>query len=252
MDEPVLTPQRVLALRGVDPLGHQLDVAVLCFRGSEGSDLLSEHFEARQQEGLHLYGSQSYTVQRGTNQVVIVPNVIWGGPVTAILLEELAALGVTMTIGFGAAGSLVSPQHVGGLLIARAALCRDGTSHDYTGAETAYPDPDLLRLAVEFSERRGISPTMGTIHTTDALYRETPSRLSQWRSWGADFVNLEAGPFYAVASHLRMRAVYLGLVTDYVASSGKWEDGYWGRENRMDPVIVQVIGDLVEHERESP
>ena len=188
-------------------------------------------------------------MQMGTNQLVIVPNVVWGGPVTAILLEELAALGVTMAIGLGAAGSLVSSENIGQFLIAQSALCRDGTSRDYTDAERAYPDPDLPRLAVEFSERRGVSPTLGTVHTTDAPYRETPLRLSYWGGWGAEFVNLETGPFYAVASHLEMRSVYLGLVTDYVTSNGEWEDGHWGRQNRTDPLIVQITDDLVEHER---
>jgi purine-nucleoside phosphorylase len=171
--------------------------------------------------------------------------------VTAALLEELAVLGVKTAIGFGAAGSLVSSDHVGKLLIARAAICRDGASREYTDARVAHPDPELLQLAVELAEMKGTSAVQGTIHTTDALYRETPAKIRQWRRWGADFVNLEAGPFYAVASHLCMRAVYLGLVTDYVAVDSDWEPGFWSRENSTDPLIVQVIRELVEHEGKS-
>lgn len=42
-----------------------------------------------------------------------------------------------------------------------------------------------------------------------ANYRETPAKIERWQSWGSEFVNLETGPFYAVASFLGMRAVYL-------------------------------------------
>ena len=291
-DRPILTPQMVISLRGINPEECHFDVAVLCFRGREGSDLLSSAFEVERREGFYLYGSEPYVSRlrnasvgrqssgldadgstelaeafrplrasnrdllcagrRGEKQLVILPTVIWGGPVTAILLEELAVLGVKTAIGFGAAGSLVSPDHIGGLLIAKAALCRDGASREYTDAELAYPDPELLRLAVELSEAEGTSPILGTVHTTDALYRETPAKLRQWRGWGAEFVNLETGPFYAVASSLEMRAVYLGLVTDYVAEDREWQHGYWSRENPTDPLIVRVIRGLVEHERGGP
>jgi len=245
-DKPILTPQEVLSLRGVNPQECHFDVAVLCFRGRRSSELLANAFEAERREGLRLYGSEPYMGQAGGKRLVIIPYLIWGGPVTAILLEELAVLGVRTAIGFGAAGSLVSPDHIGGLLIAKAALCEDGTSREYTDAKLAYPHPRLLRLAVELSEAEGISPILGTVHTTDALYRETPARIKQWQRWGAEFVNLETSPFYAVAPFLGMRAIYLGLVTDYVAGGGRWQHGYWGRENPTDPVIVRVIQELVE------
>lgn len=250
MDKPVLTPRMVLSLRGIDPEEWDFDTALLCFRGAEGCELLSTAFDAEARKGLYLYGSEPW-VARGVNgQLVIVPSVLWGGPVTAILLEELAVLGVTTVIGFGAAGSLVSVAHVGGLLIAEAALCRDGASREYTDAQEAYPDPELLQLAVGLSRAEGVTPVLGTVHTTDALYRETPARLAQWQGWGAEFVNLETGPFYAVASSLGMRAVYLALVTDYVAGDRNWDHGYWGRDNPTDPVIVKVIRRLVDHVQE--
>jgi len=240
----------VLSLRGLNPQEWDFDTAVLCFRGREGSDLLAKAFDVERPAGFHLYGSEPYVGERADERLLIIPTVIWGGPVTAILLEELAVLGVRTAIGFGAAGSLVSADHIGALLIAEAALCRDGASREYTDAEVAYPHPELLRLAAELSETAGVRPIMGTVHTTDGLYRETPAKLAQWREWGAEFVNLETGPFYAVASFLGMRAVYLGLVTDYVAKEREWQHGYWSRENPTDPLIVQVIRGLVERERE--
>ena len=57
---------------------------------------------------------------------------------------------------------------------------------------------------------------------------------------------------FLVASLLGMRAVYLGLVTDYVAEDREWDHGVWAQENSTDPVIVQVIRGLIAHERERP
>jgi len=249
---PILTPQTVLSLRGVNADECHFDTAVLCFRGPEASDLLLDAFQVQKQEGLYLYGTQPHGGEVGEKHLLILPTLIWGGPMMGILLEELAVLGIKTAIGFGAAGSLVSPDHMGGLLITKAALCLDGASREYADAELAYPDPDLLRLAVKLSEAQAVSPILSTINTTDALYRETPGKIAQWRNLGAEFVNLETGPFYAVASFLEMRAVYLGLVTDYVAEDREWQHGYWNRENRTDPVIVRVIRGLVEHRGKSP
>ena len=111
MDKPVLTPEKVLFLRGVRLESYHFDIAVLCFRGSGTCDLVCESFEAERRDGLYLYGTQPYIGRTGEAQLVVVPNVVWGGPVTAAFLEELAAFGVETVIGFGAAGSLVSSHH---------------------------------------------------------------------------------------------------------------------------------------------
>ena len=64
---------------------------------------------------------------------------------------------------------------------------------------------------------------------TDALYEERPSRVKRWREASANLVNLECGPFYAVAETVGIGAIYLGLVTDFVSMDQGWHDGHWGR-----------------------
>lgn len=245
-DNPILTPQRVLALRGVDITAVHFDVAVLCFRGWSASRMMVEALEASEVEGPLLYGSRCFRATIGSLQVAVLPYVVWGGPVTAILLEELACLGVRTVIGFGAAGSLVSEAHIGRMFIAERALVRDGTSREYTDDPWTGPDPELLASAERLSAEEGVSPLRGTVWTTDALYLERPSKIRRWRAEGADLVCLEATPFYAVAAALGMGAIYLGLVTDYLSQEQGWQDGFWGRENTTDPVIVHVVRKLIE------
>jgi uridine phosphorylase len=193
-----------------------------------------------------LYGSPAQAGRLGDTRVIILPQVVWGGPVTAILLEELACLGVQVAIGFGAAGSLESPRQIGKVLVADRALCSDGTSRAYTDAPSVGPDPDLLRLTLEIASAGGALPLVGTVHTTDALFQERPSRVQRWREAGASFVNLETAPFYAVAAYRGIRAVYLGLVTDYVGKAKRWQHGFWGRENTADSQIVSFVRQILE------
>ncbi len=84
------------------------------------------------------------------------------------------------------------------------------------------------------------------VDSTDALYQEWPTRVRQWREAGATFVNLETSPFYAVAAYRGIRAIYLGLVTDYVGEPTAWEHGFWGRPNLSDDRIVALLQQLVQ------
>jgi uridine phosphorylase len=249
---PVLTPEQVLALRGISLDDYHFDVAVLCFRGQSASQQVIDTFSAGRIQPDIFYGSQACAGYVDGKQVVILPEVIWGGPVTAILLEELACLGVQVAVGFGAAGSLVSPEHVGEMLIADRALCSDGTSREYTDDPGVYPSADLLELVEALAVQEGTAPLTGTVHTTDALYQESPDRVRRWREAGASFVNLETSPFYAVAAHRGIRAIYLGLVSDYVGDAQGWQHGFWSRPNATDPLIVDLIGLLVQRVELSP
>ncbi len=244
-DSPVVTPKQVLRLRGVNPDDFHFDVAILCFRGQTASRKALDAFPVTRIEP-NVLCSEAYAGRVGDKQVVILPQVVWGGPVTAILLEELACLGVQAAVGFGAAGSLVSPQHVGKMLVADRAVCSDGASQQYTDEPYVRPASGLLRLTVAFASQERATPIIRTVHTTDALYQEWPARIRQWREGGATFVNLETSPFYAVAAYRGIRAVYLGLVTDYVGGSKGWQHGFWGQPDTTDALIVRLIQQLVQ------
>jgi uridine phosphorylase len=65
--------------------------------------------------------------------------------VVAIVIEELAALGVKAIVGIGTAGGLSSDLEVGQAVLCTAALRDDGTSHHYLPpTRWALPDSDLL------------------------------------------------------------------------------------------------------------
>jgi purine-nucleoside phosphorylase len=172
--------------------------------------------------------------------VLIIPELIWGGPVTAILIEELFALGVRRIVGFGAAGSINPEVRPGDIFIAQQALCLDGTSKEYT--DEAYIIPDLSPFKYNRDHRNTLEASFLTGLTTDSLYRETPRKVKRWRELGADFINLEVSPFYVVSMVLGIPAIYMGLITDFVGEP--WESTYWNIDNEVDVQIIESIKEL--------
>ena len=66
-----------------------------------------------------------------------------GGPSAAIVLQELAELGVGRAIRVGTCGALDPELEHGELVVAGDALAEDGASQALGAAEIAEPDPVL-------------------------------------------------------------------------------------------------------------
>ena len=68
-----------------------------------------------------------------------------GAPAAAIVIEELAALGVQTIVGVGTAGGLSPDLEIGQAVVCSAALRDEGTSHHYAPpGRWALPDAELL------------------------------------------------------------------------------------------------------------
>lgn len=92
------------------------------------------------------------SVHSSEHNLLIVPEMIWGGPVTAIIIEELFTLGVRKLIGFGAAGSINPSVQPGTMFVAEKTFCIDGTSKEYTNQEACHADPTFLDYYLRHSE----------------------------------------------------------------------------------------------------
>ncbi len=128
-----------------------------------------------------------------------------GGPSAAIVLEELAALGLERAIRVGTAGALDPSLAPGELVIATEAICADGTSRALGAGERERADAatvDALRACAPGARA-------GAIVTSDLFYEDGTERLDAWRSAGALAVEMEAAALFAVA---RRRGVAVGAV----------------------------------------
>ena len=97
-----------------------------------------------------------------------------GGPSAAIVLEELAALGLERAIRVGTAAALDATLAPGDLLIVERALCGDGTSAALGALGEVEADPVLLAELRRGAGLAGSSGaralTSGTVVSSDLFY----------------------------------------------------------------------------------
>jgi uridine phosphorylase len=138
-----------------------------------------------------------------------------GAPATAILLEELAVLGVKEIVAIDVAGSIDARLRSGSIVLAEAAICGDGTSPHYVPGEAqVVVDAGLAtRLADAFKDA-DVALARGSVWSTDAPFRETPSLLETMRGSGASLVDMETAALYAAGNALGIATAAVLVVAD--------------------------------------
>ncbi len=149
-----------------------------------------------------------------------------GGPIAAVLLEELASIGVRVVLRAGTAMSLAPDRlPLGWFVVAHAALRAEGTSLSY--APLGYPaaaDPVVVSTVTGVLSRIGAPHHVGILATADGFYSEmlAPSaaraepvnrRQEEFRKLGILAADMETATIFVVASLLGVRAGSLCLVS---------------------------------------
>jgi uridine phosphorylase len=166
-----------------------------------------------------------------------------GAPVVAIVMEELAALGVKTFVGLGTAGGIALDLEVGQVVLCTAALRDEGTSHHYAPtARWAYPNAELLAsLSAALPEA-----IQGPGWTTDAPSRETAEEIDALRREGIFTVDMEASAIFTIGAALGVRSASVFCVSD-VLHGDEWEpqfessyldDNLWGLFETVESVLI--------------
>jgi uridine phosphorylase len=155
----------------------------------------------------HHRGLWGYTGLAADGAPLTIQSTGLGGPSTAIVVEELIALGARRLIRLGTGTALAAGLPLGSLVVAEAVLPRDGASRAL-GADAALPgDPDLtaaLRAA-------GNGAATGPVVSADLFYDPEPGR---WAGSGAVALDLSAAALLAVAARHDVAAACLLAVTE--------------------------------------
>ena len=117
----------------------------------------------------HHRGLWGYTGEAADGSPLTVQSTGLGGPSTAIVIEELIALGARRLVRAGTCRGLGGTRP-GELVIAAAAICEDGTSRALGAGPTALPDAGLtaaLRLAAPGARA-------GDVVSGDLFYERAP------------------------------------------------------------------------------
>lgn len=160
-----------------------------------------------------------------------------GGPSAAIVVEELADLGVHTVIRLGTCGAIAERVRVLDLVVATAAVPMDGTTRQYV-------DGDPFAPVAAFEVTKALSAAAGMVSrpahvgllvSQDAFYRQ-PADWERWRQRGVLAVEMEAAAIFTVALHRGLEAGALCLVVDDVSDRSSWAS---------DEAIAAASGDLV-------
>lgn len=200
---------------------------VLCFF-SEVLDSLEARQDCRRYRGLgsEIGATDVFTLSFEDEEITVChPGV--GGSLAAATLEELIALGCREFFLCGGAGSLISEQSMGQLVLVSQAWRDEGASHHYLApSQILELDRSLVQSARQTLDRLDVSYQTGCSWTTDGLYRETPSRVARRREAGCLTVEMEVASLAAVARYRGCRFGALLYCGDDVGSE-QWDFREW-------------------------
>lgn len=207
-------------------------VDVICFTGLGGSEKLIRRLRAEplKQEtidGMDDPGDRPYVYEAIVcgKPVCVVSGCWWGGPQAAVVVEDLACLGVDHIVGYGLVGSISRDLPKYTHIAAVTGLTTDGTSLGYTRANAVSADAELLSM-VDLMRKTLMHPVVpATIATVDAIHRETPEAAREWASTGAQAIKMENTPLYAASISCGVRSLWLGHISDSLVGD-HWDSWY--------------------------
>lgn len=214
-ETPIITPSQFLSAEGITPTDNPCRAAIVAFCPFHEMKDKARARPLAKSLLVHVDLAHQYQGLIGGRPVLMV-DAVYGGPVCATVVEEMAHLGVKYAVGYGYSGSLRQDIAPGSLVLASSALVSDGTSREYLSAPEVQGSAALLAEYDRLPEvhREGVRKSKAW--TTDAIYREYPSKVKSWARAGADFVNMDTSPFYAVSRTVGIEALYFSLISDYV------------------------------------
>ena len=123
-------------------------------------------------------------------------------PVAAAQMEELTALGCRKFIACGSCGVLRKEIALGHLIIPTAAVRDEGTSYHYISpSREITADQRVTRVIEDTLTEQSIPYIKAKTWTTDAIYRETPSKIQRRKDEGCVTVEMEAAAYMAVSRY---------------------------------------------------
>ena len=168
-----------------------------------------------------------YRAQRKGEAPVTLAGPFLGAPQAVMGLEKLIAMGAERILMLGWCGSLQPFLKIGDFVIPTHALSEEGTSQHYPTLfkDIPYRIRELNRMLETALKEKETSFTKGQIWTTDAIYRETPEKVTAYRQQNILAVEMEVSALLAVASFRSVRLAALLVVSDELFDL-KWVPGF--------------------------
>jgi uridine phosphorylase len=156
-----------------------------------------------------------------------------GAPMAAGLLEGAIAHGARVVIACGGAGALDPAIPLGQIIVPTAAIRDEGTSYHYLPpSREVAADPRGLEILEEVLESQGTPYLRGKTWTTDAVFRETRSKIQARRAEGAIVVEMEAAALFAIGDFRNVLVAELLYAGDNVGGKS-WDHREWSTQRSI-------------------
>jgi len=190
-----------------------------------------------------MYGeSQPFCIGQ-FNHVEIGLGRFWvGAPAAVMTLEELIACGVKTVFEAGVSGGLQTFLQPGNMIVVTEAIRDEGTSHHYLLPNVKVESSPRLRskLIKQLNERK-IKHFVGSVWSTDGVYRETRRKFSKFRDSGVLAVNMETSAVFAVARYRNVEAASAQVVSDVLSETG-WLQAFGHQQVRENGrILVKAV-----------
>lgn len=167
-----------------------------------------------------------------------------GGAASANLMEELMFVGIKYFIGVGSCGAIV-PVDFNSLFVAERAIRDEGTSYHYLPASRYIESSKMLNKKLIAVLKKHKEPfNVGTVWTTDAIYRETPARIMARIADGATAVDMEGATLCAVAKSKKAEYATLLYYSDY-NNGKKWSTRRYNKYILREQIINYAVEALL-------
>ena len=201
--------------------------AVICFFSDAIEQLLTEYsHEVVAHISLEGFNLPVYELDYKDEKVVLVQAIV-GAPLAAGHIENLTAYGCKKYIACGGCGVLNDDIAVGHLIIPTSAIRDEGTSYHYAppSREIAMCKRAVQIIEATLTEQK-VPYIKGKTWTTDACYRETPSKVMQRKQEGCLTVEMEASAFIAVAQYNQVEFGQILYAGDSLGGD-EWDSRDW-------------------------
>jgi uridine phosphorylase len=160
----------------------------------------------------HHRGLWGYTGTAPDGELLTIQATGMGGPSAAIVLSELIALGARRAIRVGSCGALTAGIELGELIVAREAICADGTSRALGAAERVSADRELTDALI----REAPSARPGTILSVDLFYDDGRRPVAA----DALAIEMEASSLFALGATAGVPVACVLAVSDTFEADG--------------------------------
>lgn len=168
----------------------------------------------------HVATNREYVIYTGTlkGEAVTVCSTGIGGASAAIAMEELVQCGSDTFIRVGTCGGIDPALLPGDLIIATAAIRKDGTGREYVPVEyPAVSNFDVTLALRDAAQAQGRQHHLGVVECKDSFYgQHDPDSMpcgdelkEKWKAWkmaGALGSEMESATLFLVAQVRRVRA----------------------------------------------